>query len=137
MAAYFELLKAKTERLKICNGYWHRVVTPVVLKENRQTAIFIDPPYDPKIRDGRLYSNESNVSKEAYAWAIAHGNHPNLRIAFCYYEGEHEFPADWEIYSWQANGGMANQNKDKDNENNRKERIAFSKYCIRPMERLF
>jgi hypothetical protein len=40
----------------------------------------------------------------------------------CGYEGEHQMPADWRVYSW-VNFGGSKENKDK-------ERIWFSPHCL-------
>lgn len=37
--------------------------------------------------------------------AKAHGNNARLRIAFCGYEGEHEFPDSWTCHAWKTKGG--------------------------------
>jgi DNA adenine methylase len=137
MAAYFELLKAKTERLKVCTGDWKRVVTPCVLQEHSTTAILLDPPYNLDMRDNRLYFAESDVAKEVATWAIAHGHNPKLRIALCGYEGEHAMPDNWSVYRWQANGGMGNTGNNRGKENKKLETIWFSPHCLRPTEMLF
>lgn len=61
------------------------------------------------------------------------GADPMLRIAVCGYEGEHEFPKDWECIAWKANGGYANQAGETPGKvNATRERIWFSPHCIRP-----
>lgn len=66
---------------------------------------------------------------------MANGNNPLLRIALCGYEGEHYLPDDWDCVAWKANGGYSHQKKDQTkpkNDNNKKERIWFSPYCLKP-----
>jgi hypothetical protein len=56
-----------------------------------------------------------------------------LRIALCGYEGEHEMPSSWTKVSWKTPGGMASLNMDGKGAKNRfRERVWFSKFCLRP-----
>jgi hypothetical protein len=58
-----------------------------------------------------------------------HGDDPDLRIALCGYEGEHEMPPSWTCHAWKAARGYAAA----DNENRALERIWFSPHCL-PLE---
>lgn len=71
----------------------------------------------------------ADVSDAVREWAIEHGNNKRLRIAVCGYEGEHEFPADWQCVAWKAAGGYAAAAGNT--ENSAKERIWFSPWCER------
>jgi hypothetical protein len=66
------------------------------------------------------------VARKVANWAVAHGTNPNLRIAVCGYDGEHDFPADWSVFEWKATRGYT-----KDGRNSHKERIWFSPACVR------
>ena len=64
-------------------------------------------------------------------WALFRGCEPDMRIALCGYEGDHEMPADWECVPWKAQGGYGSQRKDGENDNPRRERIWFSPHCLK------
>ena len=127
---YFEVLRDRLRRVRVCCGDWERVCTSAVTDRHGLTAVFLDPPYDREIRCSELYSTESDVSTQVREWAIANGNNPKLRIALCGYEGEHEMPSDWDCVAWKAPGGYAAQRRDKTNNNGAKERIWFSPHCV-------
>lgn len=67
-------------------------------------------------------------------WCAEMGARKDMRIAICGYEGEHdELEAlGWERVAWSAQGGYGNQREDGENENARRERIWFSKACLKP-----
>lgn len=81
-----------------------------------------------------LKSTHVRLSSEAHRareWAIEQGSNPDMRIALCGYEGEHELPVGWECLEWQAQGGYANQRKSGAGYENRlRERIWFSPHCL-------
>ena len=136
--------------MRVCCGDWTRVVGPSVTSVIGLTGVFLDPPYDMRVvsnaesgRDGaapsdKLYENHDNdISAAVRTWAVENGNNPLLRIAVCGYEGEHDFPSDWEAVKWKANGGFGNQNQNtKGAANAHRERIWFSPHCLSP-RRLF
>jgi hypothetical protein len=95
-------------------------------------AVLLDPPYPAEAkRDSTIYAKEDlQVSHRAYDWAIANGNDPLLRIAFCGYEGTHKFPDNWQVVAWESNGGYANRETSKGKDNRRRERIWFSPACL-------
>lgn len=144
----FRELMERLARVRVCCGDWRRVLGPTPTTHIGLTAVFLDPPYDMRVVNGpvpgrgggasRLYTTHSNdVSGEVREWALSHGSNPLLRIALCGYEGEHEFPRDWECVAWRAPGGYANQGGERDKDNSARERIWFSPACIRPQELLF
>jgi hypothetical protein len=93
----------------------------------RPCAVFLDPPYSHELRDPYLYAeDDKSTSDQVREWAIEHGDDPDLRIALCGYEGEHEMPAGWSVYAWKAARGYSSE----DNENRAKERIWFSPHCV-------
>jgi site-specific DNA-adenine methylase len=128
LLGYFTVLQAKLRAAKVCCGDWSRVLTPVCWAERGTTAIFLDPPYSHKDRDPTLYGacDSLLVARKVANWAVAHGTNPNLRIAVCGYDGEHDFPADWSVFEWKATRGYT-----KDGRNSHKERIWFSPACVR------
>ncbi len=121
-------------------GDWKRIITPTVRNATARhvVAVFLDPPYAVPDRDPRLYGVESQtVSAEVRAWALENGDNPQLKIALCGYEGEHEMPASWQMFSWVAGGGMGNTRKNGKNLNRFRERIWFSPHCHLAQTRLF
>lgn len=116
--------------VKVCCGDWKRVVSPAIIKSSKNAAIFLDPPYNIKMRDTDLYNeDEDNLSFAVRNWAIENGEDKTLRIALCGYEGEYEMPSNWDCVAWSSNGGYANKNIE--NKNKYKERIWFSPYCLK------
>lgn len=128
LRAWFAELSERLVRVRVCCGEWDRVLGPSVTFKNGLTGIVLDPPYDTGICDD-VYRTGS-VSKAVSAWAIENGDNPQLRIALCCYEGEHDMPSNWHCEPWKARGGMGSQGKGRGRENAGKERIWFSPYCL-------
>jgi hypothetical protein len=63
------------------------------------------------------------------AWAVENGDHRDMRIALCGYEGEYEMPQSWDCVPWKARGGYA-ASGGKAEENSYRERIWFSPHCL-------
>lgn len=132
---WFRALQERLRRVRVACGDFERVLGDSVLGKGknvggrRPCGVFLDPPYDQDIRSDELYAeDERGVSRRAFEWAVAHGDDPELRIAFCGYAGEHQFPADWEEVAWKASRGYAGE----DNQNRELERIWFSPHCLKP-----
>ena len=145
---YFEALAARLRRVRVCCGDWTRVLGPSVTIKHGVCGVFLDPPYDMRVvsnsdsgrdgaarSDGLYSSHDSDLSKAVAGWAVENGDNPLLRIAVCGYEGEHNFPDDWECVPWKAQGGYGSRSGS--NENAARERIWFSPHCIRVQELLF
>ena len=131
---WMERLAARLARVRVCCGDWSRVCGPTVTVKQGLTAVLLDPPYAAEAeRTDRLYRCDSlTIANGVREWCIANGDNPKMRIALCGYDGEHQMPDSWECYAWKAKGGYASQSEDHDNPNARKERIWFSKFCIKP-----
>jgi hypothetical protein len=129
--AWFRQLQQRLRRVRFACGDWRRVLGPSILGKGRHVggrkpcAIFFDPPYDPELRNRGLYSEDHDVAQEVGEWARKHGGDPDLRIALCGYDGEHEMPG-WREVSWTGARGYAGD----DNDNRSKERIWFSPHCL-------
>lgn len=134
LAPYFHALAERLRQVRVCCGDWSRVVTPaVMLAQWDICAVFLDPPYDMDMRDKRVYVEDSDcLSRQVREWAIANGDNPQLRIALCGYEGEHDMPASWRKVAWKAKGGFGSQAKKQTmaKSNRFKERIWFSPHCL-------
>jgi len=138
--AVYDWLAAISDRLRhvrVCCGDWARVLTPSVTHklsgDRTPCGVLLDPPYAVESgRDAQLYAEDAPaVSAAVREWAIANGPNPDLRIALCGYDGEHDMPADWECVAWKANGGYGNQKGEtRGKKNAKRERIWFSPHCL-------
>jgi hypothetical protein len=136
--AVASLLVALTERLRrvrVCCGDWTRVMGDSVTWRHGVTGVFLDPPYGGDAgRAADLYSKDCpDVAGDVRRWAVENGDNPELRIALCGYEGEHEMPESWPVVEWKAKGGYGGQRRDgTTNDNAGRERIWFSPACHVP-----
>jgi hypothetical protein len=144
--SYIAALRDRLRRVRVCCGDWSRIMGPSPTYKIGMTAVFLDPPYSGEMRDKNIYSVDSHtVAEDVRAWCIEeirddftgwHGRrfeHPNLRIALCGYDGEHNELSEvygWDMVAWKANGGYGNQRKNGTNDNGGLERIWFSPNCI-------
>jgi hypothetical protein len=134
-----DLLEEYARRLRpmrIVCGDWRRVVTPAVTQQHGTTAVFLDPPY-PNVGI-RYAGGAAHVWEEAWAWAVANGDTPGLRIAICGYDDGRPVPPGWTVYRWKANGGYGNQGHGAGRANAARETIWFSPHCVNetPIERM-
>lgn len=120
----------------ILHGDWSRLVTEASLFQGlgpgRKVGVLLDPPYDPKTQVAKrktYVEQRDGISDEAYAWAVANGNDPRLRIALCGYEGAYDMPSDWAVYSWASQGYCFSEAQ---GEHRKLERIYFSPACLGP-----
>lgn len=103
---WFRALAERLHAVIVLNRTWQSALTPTVMSDtpsspNVARAIFLDPPYLPTERKPRLYATdiqdpEATAARESFEWAIAHGDHPAYRIAYCCTDGDFEFPDTWE-----------------------------------------
>ena len=128
---WFRALAERLGRVRVCSGDWSRVCGPSVTFKHGTTAVFLDPPYaDTAERAGNLYRvDDLSVAHAVREWAIEMGKRPDMRIALCGYEGEHEMPADWAVHSWSAGEGFGAQAEERTG-NGKRERIWFSPACL-------
>lgn len=119
---YFGQLACRMEHVRILSGDWSRAVTPAETTRHGLTGVFLDQPYTDKSgRADRTYAEDDlRVGHEVRDWAVAHGDDPMLRIAFCGYEGEYRMPLNWSVFVWKSAG----------NKNGHRERIWFSPHCL-------
>ena len=134
---YMEALTARLRFVRVCCGDWSRVVTAGALAHGSAVGVFLDPPYDPQLRNDSLYNtDEMGLSDAVRVWCVENGDNPRYRIALCGYDGEHnELEArGWSVVAWKANGGYSNfgNSHGGNNQNKHKERIWFSPYCLQP-----
>lgn len=131
LSPWFRALSARLARVRVCSGDWSRVCGPSVTHGLGMTAVFLDPPYaDTADRCSDLYRvDDESVAHAVREWAVEAGARPDMRVALCGYEGEHEMPDSWAVHSWTAHGGYANSGEGE-NHNRRLERIWFSPACL-------
>lgn len=136
---YMSQLAARLRRVRVCCGNWDRICGPSPTTKLGTTAVFLDPPYSDKSeRHSDLYASDSGtVAHEVREWAIANGDNPDMRIALCGYEDEHDMPASWDCVAWKARGGYGSQGNGAGRENCSRERIWFSPNCLQPQYNLF
>ena len=141
LLGYMRELADRLRRVRVCCGSWERICGPSPTVKLGITGVFLDPPYaDEAKRQSDLYAHDSGtVSHSVREWAIANGDNKDLRIAICGYEGEYQMPSDWECVAWKARGGYGSQGgaDGSGRANSHKERIWFSRHCLRPQESLF
>lgn len=129
--AYMNELAARLRRVRVCCGDWKRVLTPSVTTYIGTCGVFLDPPYAHDLRE-RCYSEDHDISAEVREWALANGDNPEMRIALCGYEGEHQMPDSWECVPWKAHGGYSRSERGV--ANRARERIWFSPHCIKAQQ---
>lgn len=123
----FAALADRLRRVRICCGDWTRVLGRSTLGIDTAhgmtpCGVLLDPPYAHDNREKRLYrEDDASLSSDVRAWAIANGDNPNLRIALCGWDGEHEMPAGWTRVAWKSKGSGKNRAR---------ERIWFSPHCL-------
>lgn len=123
----FQQLAARLRNARVCCGDWSRVLGRSTLGIDTRhgmtpCGILLDPPYAHELRDKRLYrEDDADLSAKVRAWAIEHGDNPDLRIALCGLEGEHEMPKTWTEIAWRSTSSAASRAK---------ERIWFSPHCL-------
>ena len=127
---YFSDLSARLRDVRICCGEWGRVLGESVTVKHGITGVFLDPPYSDD-EHAVTYSAHSDVAACVREWAITNGGNPDLRIALCGYDGEHQMPESWECVAWKARGGYGSQGDGRGRENAARERIWFSPHCIK------
>ena len=130
---YMRCLAERLRKVRVCCGDWERVCGPSVTIKHGTTGVFLDPPYASESnRTDSLYAQDSGSVAHAVAkWALEWGNHPDMRVALCGYDGEHSIPDSWECVEWKARGGYGSQGNGAGRENSARERIWFSPYCLK------
>jgi DNA adenine methylase len=127
----FHGLADRLATVRVCAGDWARVIGPGSWTPLGLTGIFLDPPYAGDAAY-QVYNGDSMfLAHEVAEWAVRHGDDERLRIAFCGYAGEHQFPASWECVAWKAHGGYGSKADGRGRANAERERIWFSPACLR------
>jgi hypothetical protein len=136
LLAYLTELSERMRGVRVCCGDWERVCGRSPTVKQGLTAVFLDPPYGVDDRaDCYDADDDRTVAARVREWCIEWQDDPDMRIALCGYDGEHDLPG-WDCFEWKAKGGYANQG-DGSNANCQRERIWFSPNCLNPRENLF
>jgi hypothetical protein len=130
--AYMRDLAERLRNVRVCCGDWSRICGPSPTVKHGTTGVLLDPPYaDEADRTEDLYASDSgDVAHAVREWAEVNGTNPQLRIALCGYDGEHQLPG-WECVEWKARGGYGSQGEGRGRENAARERIWFSPHCLK------
>lgn len=86
-------LQSRLRLVSVLCGDWSRSCgSYTTTTYNGTCAVFLDPPYSAAAkRHNRLYAKESGtVAHDVRAWCMKYGDNPDMRIALCGYEGEHD-----------------------------------------------
>lgn len=126
---YLRALSDRLAGVRVACGDWSRVTGDSVTWRHGTTAVLLDPPYADGEMNYAAGGVGSSLSADVRAWAIQAGRRPDMRIALCGLEGEHEIPADWSEVAWKGRGGYGSQGDDV-NDNRKRERIWFSPHCL-------
>ncbi len=137
MMAFLKAFQARLRGVDLLCRDWSGLVTNGVTAPTMSPviAVFLDPPYDPKMRD-RCYAVERNVSADVRAWCCGMGSDPQYRIALCGLRGEHDEleGLGWKALYWSTTGGMSKSAKglSRGKKNSKGEVIWFSPACLDP-----
>lgn len=132
LVAYFAELADRLRETRIACGDWRRVLGPCVTTGIGITGVLLDPPYGEGAMDYAAGGNATSIAKDVRDWAVENGDNPDLRIAYCGYEGAVEFPESWEVFAWKNRGGYGSQGDGEGRENAARERVWFSPHCLKP-----
>lgn len=131
LVPWFTALADRLASVRVCSGDWERVCGPSMTYKLGLTGVFLDPPYSAESnRDNTLYRCESlDVAHAVREWAIENGNRPDMRIALCGYDTEHDMPTGWDRLRWNAGAGFGGQAAEQ-SWNGKREVVWFSPACL-------
>lgn len=136
---WMQRLADRLRYVRVCCGDWSRIMGKAVRTAAKPAAILLDPPYSAEAgrHDGIYAVEDLSVAHDVRDWCIEHGDDPNLRIAFCGYEGEgHDQLVSehgWDVQEWKASGGYGRIHGEKQGrslQNRHRERVYFSPACL-------
>lgn len=140
---HLEFLKVRTRNVRFFCGDWQdpnadedwvrSLKSPTQTTKIGTTGVFLDPPY---VDTGGVYGGTINkldtknvTAFQSREWAIANGNNPAFRIAYCGYKRHHvgAFPNDWVAWHWQEAQGYT---KAEDGSLPEIDTVWFSPHCL-------
>jgi hypothetical protein len=126
----FVELHGRLRDVRVACGDWSRVLGDSVIAFQGVCGIFLDPPYD----DGAMnYSiGGRGIGADVREWCLANGDRPELRIALCGYQGDHEELEDhgWSALKWEVKSCYGKTANGAGKVNAARERIWFSPHCL-------
>ena len=123
-------LSDKLRRVRVCCGDWARVVTPSVTTRHGLTAVLLDPPYGEGAQEYSAGGNaDKGIAADVWAWAVANGDDPQMRIAVCGYDDGRTVPLGWSVMRWTARKGY--QATEAATANPSREVVWFSPHCVK------
>jgi hypothetical protein len=127
---YMQRLSDKLRRVRVCCGDWARVVTPSVTTRHGLTAVLLDPPYGEGAQEYSAGGNaDKGIAADVWAWAVANGDDPQMRIAVCGYDDGRTVPLGWSVMRWTARKGY--QATEAATANPSREVVWFSPHCVK------
>lgn len=124
-------LAGRLRDVRVAAGDWQRVCNAAARPRLGLTGVFLDPPYSAEVGRTMVYAHDcGSVAHDVRKWAVENGDNPLLRICVAGYEGEHNFPADWEAVRWKATGGYGSQGDGRAVANAERETLWFSPHCL-------
>ena len=132
---YFGQLSDRLARVRVCCGDWSRVCTPTPTVKQGLTAVFLDPPY----ADTATAANRTFTVSTARASLTPSASGPSS-MATTRKCGSRSAatrvstrcPRGWTCVPWKAAGGYGLQAAGTGLANSYRERIWFSKSCLKP-----
>jgi hypothetical protein len=126
----FAELHGRLRDVRVACGDWTRVIGNAVLGFRTPCAVFLDPPYDEGAMDYSIGGR--GIGADVRQWCLANGARPELRIALCGYEGDHEELEGygWSVHAWKTNGGYGGGRGGDAAKNQHRERVWFSPHCL-------
>ena len=116
-------------------GDWTRVLGSAIRPIGGSVCgIFLDPPYGEGF-DGAYATTggvkaEASIAADVWAWAVANGGNPALRICVAGYDDGRAVPKGWRVVRWATSGGYAAAGDARANA--KRETLWFSPHCIDP-----
>lgn len=135
------VIERLSERLRdvriLCHDWRAALADSELYTVGTPCGVFLDPPYTASEYNENVYrvDEDGNIADEVAEWAIRHGDDDRLRIAYCGWSGDIEFPDEWEAVRWTGHGGHAR--KTGNDEDRHRETVWFSPGCEKSQETLF
>lgn len=130
LVEYMAALAGRLRDVRVCCGDWRRVLGPSPTTKLGLTGVLLDPPYDHAERADCYRIDDASLSADVRAWAIEHGDDPEMHIVLCGYDTEHEMPETWRAVPWKAHGGYGSQGNGRGRDNASREVLWCSPGCL-------
>ena len=118
VAARLDALSRRLSRVHLACGDFEALLTPSVIDNSGTVGVFLDPPYQGS---ESVYQHAEPVALRAYREALRLAESAHVRVAYCCYEGQFDFPPGWSVFRWSSGGGPGSSS--------RVEEVWFSPSC--------